>query len=65
MAYDLVVHKVHCPRCRRLVSAVQHKYGNRLSLACPRCGRPLWLHESGCWYYVKHAPEPETEEKTR
>ena len=63
MAYKLVVHKTHCPRCRRLVSAAQESNNNRLKLTCPRCGRILWTHENGSWRYHKQAPEPQPEEK--
>ncbi len=48
----LVVHKVYCPRCARLVKGRLQEGNGELRLACPRCNLVIWQHVGQVWRYA-------------
>jgi len=51
----LVVKKIYCSVCMRLVRGQQEKNGSQLRLICPRCKRLLWSYDGHFWHYAKSA----------
>jgi hypothetical protein len=49
----IVVKKIHCPKCERLVS-VREQVGNGVTqLFCMRCGQLLWQWDGIKWRQVR------------
>ena len=57
MVIKLVVKKIYCRSCKRLVRGKERKTNNQLELVCPRCNRILWTHNDLVWRYAVEAPK--------
>lgn len=45
----IVVKKVHCPTCQKLVRGREQKMNNQLQVLCSACSRPLRLWTGTSW----------------
>ena len=53
LTMKIVVKKVHCPKCERLVSVREQAGSEITQLFCTRCGQLLWQWDGIKWRQVR------------
>lgn len=49
----LIVKKIYCPTCQKLVMPVEEKTANGAKVNCPKCKNTIWTKEVSDWRYTK------------
>ncbi|MFH0809331.1 MAG: Com family DNA-binding transcriptional regulator [Pseudomonadota bacterium] len=49
----LLIRKLFCGNCQRLVQAREQAVDNRLLIQCPRCGQTIRMRDGPVWKPVK------------
>ncbi|MDD5082824.1 MAG: hypothetical protein PHU08_05560 [Dehalococcoidales bacterium] len=48
----LIIKKIYCRNCQRLVKAKEQTTNGNTSVTCPRCNQSLWVRSGLNWKYA-------------